>query len=203
MATAMTPSAGLITAGQIGKFQELLGARLRKSSLQSELVQQVLASQGDAVADEMVVAIRKRTEAFSNTITRHVKVDRTRTPQAALAATNRKQYVTDNVVAAMPKGNGEEVEVFFFKLDRYVSDAELDKEYGLRGLVPADPYSLAAANEQDPAFADEHPNGTHWKDTQNKWCYAAFCRWGGGRRVDVYRNDGDWNDLWWFAGLRK
>ncbi|HEY5383458.1 MAG TPA: hypothetical protein VIJ88_02810 [Candidatus Paceibacterota bacterium] len=203
MTNIMTPSVNPITAGQIGKFQELLGARLRKSGLQNKSVQQVLAAQGDAIADEMVAAIRKRVEAMSSIIVRRVKVDRTRTPQAMLYATGRNKYVTDSVVKAMPKGNGDEVEVHFFKLDRYVSDADLDKEYELRGLIPADPYSQGAVNEADPAFADDHPNGTHWKDAQGKWCCATFDRWDVERHVFVSRRDYVWDGHWWFAGFRK
>lgn len=61
MGKTMSPSG--ITAGQIGKFQELLAARLRKSELSSEFVQQTLESHGDAIADEMVMAVRRRVEA--------------------------------------------------------------------------------------------------------------------------------------------
>jgi hypothetical protein len=104
----------------------------------------------------------------------------------------------------MPKGEGEEVEVVFFRLSRWVSDTDLDKEYGLRDLKPADPYSLSAVNEADPDFTDEHPNGTHWQDANGNWCFAAFIRWDGDERsVNVDRDGNDWNGSWWFAGLRK
>ena len=33
--------------------------------------------------------------------------------------------------------------------------------------------------------------------------WAAFNRWNDERNVNVNRNDNDWNDNWWFAGLRK
>jgi len=58
-------------------------------------------------------------------------------------------------------------------------------------------------NTDDPAFADEHPNCTHWKDGEGKWCFATFSRWGGERGVDVSRRDGVSRDGWWFAGVRK
>jgi hypothetical protein len=152
----------------------------------------------------MVATVRKRVEAVSSMIVRHVKVNRNRTPQQVLDATGRKQYTDSKVVKAMPRGEDDETDVHFFKLGRYVSDADLEKEYELRGLKPADPYSLAAVNEADPAFADEYPNGTHWKDTSGNWCYAAFGRWSDDERyVSVYRNDCGWDGDWWFAGLRK
>lgn len=192
-----------ITPGQIGKIQELLAARLRKSGLPRDPTQQVIETQGDAIADEMLAAVRRRVEAVSDLIVRRAKVNRTRAPQAALDATGRKQYTDPTVVNAMPRGEGDEVEVYFFNVGRYVSDDEVEKEFDLREFKPADPYALAAVNEADPAFADEYPNATHWKDADGKWRYAAFSRWLDGRFVSVLRGGGGWGDAWWFAGVRK
>ncbi len=192
-----------ITTGQVGKVQELLGAALRKSDLQSEPSQQVLENQGAQVIEEMVAVLRKYVEAVSSMIVRHVAVNRNRSPQEAIDATGRNKYLTDGVVAAMPQGEGGEADVFFFNLGRYISDADLDKEYELRGLKPADSYALAAVNESDPAFADNHPNSTRWKDESGNWCYAAFNRWNDERNVGVGRRSDRWHDRWWFAGCRK
>jgi hypothetical protein len=191
------------TAGQIDKAVATYRALLEKHAgeFNAEAVQTVLGQ--PELANDQLAIFRKRVEAVSDLLVRTVKVDRTRTPKKALDATGRTQYTTDSVVKAMPKGEGEETEVVFFKIGRYVSDADLDKEYELRGLKPADPYSLAAVNEADPAFADEHPNGTHWKDADDNWCFATFHRWGGGRGVDVYRLGSGWRGDWFFAGLRK
>ena len=143
-----------------------------------------------------------------NRIARKVKVNRNRTPQESLDATGRAQYTDRKVVNAMPKGEGEEVEVVFFKPDLsqhndFISDDDLEKEFELRGLKPADPVSVAAVNEADPAFADEKPHGTHWKDAKGNWCCATFSRWSGERRVFVYRSISVWDVSWWFAGVRK
>jgi hypothetical protein len=200
----VTPSIEPVTEGQIGKFNQNVTARLlkHKAEIPSNLFQQIL---GDTtLIDEVHAAIRKRIDAMSNMITRVVSVNRKRYAQQALDATGRKQYVNSDVVIAMPSGEGEEAEVIFFKLGKYVSDANLDKEYDLRGLKPADPYSLAAVNEADPAFADEHPNCTHWKDAKGKWCFATFNHWDDdGRSVSVYRCGNGWFGYWWFAGVRK
>jgi hypothetical protein len=196
----MSPS---LTAGQIVKFTDLQTAALRKSGLPVKETQQVLETHGGTLADEFVALVRTRVDAISDLISRLVSVKRNRTPQQALDATKRVQYTTASVVNSMPKGEGDKVEVVFFKVGHYVSDTDLEKEYELRGLKPADPYSLAAANEADPTFADEHPNGTHWKDADGKWCFAAFRRWVGERSVGVGRRVSDWSDDWWFAGFRK
>jgi len=209
MTSVVTPSTP-ITQGQIGKLQDLLSARLRKSGLSSDPVQQVLETQGDVVADEMLTVIRKHVESVSSMIVRHVKVSRTCTPQEALDATGRKQYVDNGVVKAMPRGDKDEDDVHFFKPEQsaydkngWISDDNLEKQFDLRGLKPVDPYKLAQVNIDDPAFGDKYPNATHWKNAEGKWCFAAFDRWSGERGVSVYRGDGDWSGDWWFAGVCK
>lgn len=205
MAKSMTPSVErkTMTDGQIEKAVDAYRALLRKQrdELGSEEVQQALGS--DGYVAEMLGVLRRRVEAVSDMIVRRVTVNRSRTPEEALKATGRNRYTDDNVVAGMPRGEGDEAAVCFFKVGRYVSDDDLEKEYALRDLVPADAYSLAAVNEDDPSFGDDHPNSTHWKDSKSKWCCAAFDCWDGGRSVRVRRNDGDWDGRWWFAGLRK
>jgi len=201
MANAVTPST--MTDGQIDKAVDVLRSKLRKhrEELPSDAVQMVLGQ--DDLADELFKGFRARVDRVSSMIIRHVTVDRTRTAKGALDATGRTQYTDKGVVKAMPKGEGDEVEVCFFKIGTWVNDDQLEDEYALRGLIPADPFSLAAVSEADPAFADQYPNGTHWKDAKGRWCFAAFDRWNGERRVNVDRLDDDWNDRWWFAGLRK
>jgi len=202
METSMNPSE--MTREQGGKIGDLLVAGLMKASFQSSLVQQVIEQQGKPLVVELVAVVRKFVEAMNGLLVRIVTVNRARTPQEAIGATGRKQYVDASVVSAMPKGNGDTAEVVFFNVGRFLSDNDLESELALRNLGPVDPYSLAAVNEADPAFADEHPNATHWKDFNGKWCYAAFYRWpDGGRHVSVRRRAGGWRDGWWFAGLRK
>ncbi|MFH1866965.1 MAG: hypothetical protein ABIJ81_02690, partial [Patescibacteria group bacterium] len=103
----------------------------------------------------------------------------------------------------IPRGEGDEATVEFFKLGKFVSDDNLAIEYQKRGLDPADPYTLVAVNEADPAFADKYPNITHWQDKNGNWCYIAFYRYVGGRYVGVGRDAYDWGGLWWFGGVRK
>jgi hypothetical protein len=136
-----------------------------------------------------------------------VKVNRSRAPQEALDATNRVKHTDRKVVDAMPKGEGDEVEVCFFKPEAweytspgFMSDDDLSKALERRNLKD-DPMAVIAVNEADPTFADEKPHGTHWKDAKGNWCYAAFHSWGGRREVNVYRNDLGWSGSWWLAGV--
>jgi|SRR3989344_611039 len=107
------------------------------------------------------------------------------------------------LIQRLHHGDGEEVEVVFFHLGHFVSDVELEKEYELRDLNPADPYSLAAVNKADPTFADTHPSGTHWKDADGRWCRVEFGYWESECNVSVRRHNVDWGDDCWFAGLPK
>lgn len=204
MATTMSPSKELTTE-QIGKFQELLAAGLRKAGIQSEPAQQAIEKQGKAIAAEFLAVVRRFVDAMRDFITRLVTVNRSRGPRAALEATGRTIYADDDVVEAMPRGEGAEGEtkLVFFKVGKSIKDDPLEDEFELRGLRPATPYELAAANEDDPAFADNNPNATHWKDASGKWCYAAFYHWNGERKVRVYRSDFEWGDRWLFAGVCK
>ena len=204
MAKTMTASGPkTITNGQNENVADKLRATMRKhrSEVASDMAQKVLGVEN--LGMELYAVVRKHAERFSNMLSRIVAVDRSRSPQAALDATGRRQYTDRAVVDAMPRGDGTEVEIFFFKPGCFLSDADLEKEFDLRGLKPADPYSLAAVNEKDPAFADAHPNATHWKDAAGRWCFATFYRWRDGRLVGVDRGDHDWHDRWWFAGVRK
>ncbi len=201
-------TAAEMTDGQIENAVNKLRDAMRKhrSEITSDVAQQVLGVENLGMM--MFAPFRECAEAVSNLVVRKVPVNRSRTQQEAIEATGRAQYMDRKVVNAMPKGEGNEAEILFFKPDLsersgFISDDDLEKEFELRGLKPADPISVAAVNEADPAFADEKPHGTHWKDAKGNWCYAAFRRWDDRRRVNVNRDDSDWNDDWWFAGVRK
>ncbi len=198
----MTPSAETeMTDGQIDKVVDVFRAGLRKhrGEFQAGPVQEALG--GPDTSKKIVAAFRECVERFSNMITRVVEIVQDRTPEQALTATGRNQYTDKKVVATMPRGTGKgPKKVTFFKIGRVVTDEELEAEFASRNLKPTDPFTLAAINEADPAFADEHPNSIHWKDAGGNWCYEAFGRWRGERNVHVHRNDGRWLDCWRFAG---
>ncbi|OGI78609.1 hypothetical protein A3C57_00010 [Candidatus Nomurabacteria bacterium RIFCSPHIGHO2_02_FULL_33_12] len=190
------------TVGQIDKAVANYRALLDKHAKEfnTEAVQIVLGQ--PELATEQLAVFRKRVEAISNMIVRIVKVNRNQFPKEAINATGRVQYVNDSVLAEMPHGKGEEVKVYFFKISRQISCADLEKEYELRDLKP-DPTAQTKVNEDDPAFADTYPNGSQWKDKNGKLCFSTFNRYDDERYVLVSRDDNDWYDHWWFAGVRK
>jgi hypothetical protein len=174
-----------------------------------ELTKLVLQSGIDKDSFQLLLESGKFTtllkEFMVNTMTRSVRVDRTRTPQEAINATNRAKYTNDLAVESMPaqgKGVEPDVEVTFFHLGRFATDDEVAAEFETRGLKP-DPYAVAAANEADPSLADVYPNGTHWKNADGNWCFVAFDRDGDERHVSVDRHDRGWRADWWFGGVPK
>ncbi len=134
-----------------------------------------------------------------------LKVNRRLSPQGLLDSTKRVQYINKDVLNTISKGEGRTVELEFFKLDKYSSDNDLETEYASRGLVAADLYSIVAYDLKFPKEIDTMKYvGTHWKDKDGNWCFAAFSQWYDGERdVYVYRRGRDWGDVWWFAGVRK
>ena len=211
MANTMTPSTKttkLATDRQIEKAAANYRAMLVKhaSEFDAKAMQTALGQPG--LTNQQFALFRKFVEAVAKMIIRVVAINRHREPMEAIKATGRNFYGDQAVVKAMPRGEGDEVKVTFFKPDPsnrggLISDADLEKEYEALGLKPADPISVAAVNEADPAFADEHPNGTHWQNAEGQWCYAAFDRWNGERDVRVILNGSEWRGFWWFAGVRK
>lgn len=194
MNNSLSPSISMtnpMTDGQIRKAQDLLVSALRKhrKEFSKENVQTVLAQKGSLLQAELLSTFRKFVELSANMFMRTVLVKCVRTPQEAIDATGRVQYVNDVVVAEMPGGGdrNRRVTVTFFYVGRHLTDAELEQEYKVRGLMPADPYALAAAHEAYPDLADEHLNATHWKDGDGNWCYAVFGCDDQNRVVDIDR----------------
>lgn len=165
MEKPLTPSP--MTDDLFEKIVDNVRAGLRKSrqyynmadvqqALEKGGLDKLLITETEAVVEQVIAKV-------ANTIVRIATVYRDRKPQKMLDATERIQCTDKTVVASMPShgtGTQENVEVVFFKLNRCVSDDELEKEYEARGLV-SDPYAQAQVNVDDPAFATEHLNGTH------------------------------------------
>lgn len=121
------------------------------------------------------------------------------TAKELLHQTGRTLYVDDDVLEAAPRSDIRPVE--FFKLGKYVSDDALDEEYESRGLIPATIDDITAVSAE--TLDEKKYVATHWKDAKDNWCYAVFYRWIGERHVVVNRLDGEWDDHWFFAGVRK
>ena len=210
MERPLTPSAEAMSDGQIDKLTDNVRAALRKARLRFPAVNIQKALETGRldvqIATAVVTAVEESVTKVANTLIRIVfVVDRGRTPNEVLDATKRRKCVNDSVVATMPTGESgmvENVQVEFFKLGRFVSDNQLALEFQERGLIP-DPYAVARVNEDDKAFANEHPNGTHWKDSYGSWCCLTCSRLDGECYVGVGRRGGGWGETWWFGGVRK
>lgn len=205
MAKTMTaPQQKTMTDGQIDDLVNKLRDAVRKhrDELGSEDVQAALGI--DNLGMVLFAPFRKLVETVSTIFTRSVSgINRNQTPQEALDATGREQYTNQSVVDAMPRGEGENVELKFFELDYDPTPTELDAEYESRGLK-ADPFALCKHMDDDPAFADHRPVACQWGLGENGAAsYAVFDRWFGERFVGVCRFVSDWLGGWSFAGVLK
>ena len=156
----------------------------------------------------IIAAILKRGILPDGTIVIIVRVPRTRSPHEAIIATGKTAYLAERLVANMPRGEGEEKKIIFFKLKRseYTHDGftksdGLEKAYARRSLKP-DPIAQLAVNEADPMFADTYPNGSQWTDSEGQKAYIKFRCWSGTRNVEVDTNDEhSWLKGIYFAGV--
>ncbi len=75
----------------------------------------------------------------------------------------------------------------------------------MRGLVPADAYTLAAVNEEDTSFSCFHSNCTVWKNNDGTCGNMTFARsrYNSPRDVSIDTIGNTWGGRWWFAGVRK
>lgn len=206
MADTVATIAEGMSSGQAGNMADQLVTHCRKhgSTLPKDIVQQVLKQEGSDLAKEQFELLRARVESRKNMIVRHVIINPNLTPKQLIEATGRKQLVTADVLATMPKSIGpDEDDVYFFKVGRNLTPEELDKEYELRGLVP-NPRKQAQVNIDDLLFADEYPNASQWNRDGKVASYLALSRWSDAGHVSCNRDGGErWSDHWWFAGVRK
>jgi hypothetical protein len=200
-----------ITDKQIEKIRDVVVALLYRyrKVFRSADVQVVLGRKdlSKKLVESIGNTLRKLVEEAIDGFVRSVKPNYSRTPQEMLIATGCEVCSKDEAVATMPTDGMRRGNLEFFNLGKYVSDDELELEIIQRGYARlATPYELADVNEKDPTFADLYQNGTHWKDSENRWYFIVFLRLLNERIVTVDRRmilGGGWNNQWWFAGVRK
>jgi hypothetical protein len=201
-----------LTPSQIDKLLDLFRVALRKVNPFSDEAQDLIEHHWDEVKTEVYTAVANALsrvlERTRNTVICNAHCFRTRSPEEMINALNRyfpEKFNRDlSILKNIPRGEGDEVAVQFFKLDRWVSDDLLALEYQKRGLTP-DPYAQAAVNEANPDFAIKYKNGTQWKDKHGNWCRIIF--YGGGGQSDssvrvIYSGNAGWDNGWWIGGVR-
>lgn len=153
-------------------------------------------------------------DTIVNSVTRTVRVNRAQTPEqmiefsevgeAWMKDRSFMHYVDDDVLPSMPKGFGEEVTVSFFRLfDQELNPEALLGQYALRGIVPADPYSVLAVNGSDRSFALQFPNRAIWRDPTGTWCYCSLQVVDGRTRLYIKKCEDRYcyNSYFFHAGL--
>ncbi len=132
-------------------------------------------------------------------ITHKVWVNAQLSNTEVIVSTGKKRNIIRSVLVDMPKCEKGYIKLIFFKVGRSLSEVDLSKEYDLRGLKPADPYSICVFNAKNPNFSNKHPHGTHWKDKDDNWCFILFDR----KNFVYIAPDADgWSKIWWFVGVK-
>ncbi|MBP9802332.1 hypothetical protein KBC40_01955 [Patescibacteria group bacterium] len=192
-----------MTDDQINLLGNLFREELRECRGDFDQKHVRLAIGHHRLGPELLSVFSNRVQLISDMIVRHVKVDRARSYQALLDATGRKQHVRDkSLLETIPPGHGEEVDVFFFPTRRSLNEDEVRKELDFFKLRP-DFAAQAQVNIDDPAFADEYPNGYRWRTVDGKRCFAAYsCSGERYVSIDSIVDDGG-KDFWWYGGVPK
>ena len=203
-----------LSPSKIAKLQELFGAALRKSGAFDPEVQQLIEHHWDEMGPDLeascLAAIGRHRMPLSfpqNEVVRLVRnVHRhIGSLEGILHYTpGRVKYLSNMLswASIFDLHFNRDVELHYFHPGRSLTDEQLQQEYQSRKLVP-DPLAQTIDN-RDLAFADLHPNGTHWQDREGRWCYLTFDRqFYQGPRVmaDFHRNE--WFPYWWFAGVPR
>lgn len=127
------------------------------------------------------------------------KVNRKKSISKLIDELGYKKYTNEDIVKTLRNEGEKEVEIEFFKLEKYVTNSELLKEYETRNLTPDVGAIISFLIENPKKLYENKYIGVQIENN----CYANFCVWLDGRKVGVNRNDLDWSDWWWFAGVRK
>ncbi len=121
MTEVVTPSdIKTITKGQAGKFVDVAVDALVKSGLSSELTQKILESQGAALAEEFVGAVRKRVEALQTLAFSGHKL-------VVARPYNPSDYYQDREGMLIPGGDFRKVVVM--QAQQLVTEAEFEVEF--------------------------------------------------------------------------
>lgn len=134
-------------------------------------------------------------------LTGTVNVDGKLGPERALKAVGGSVYINKDVLNFMPRGRVGVTELVFAKFGKYMPAALLESELIKHGLALADPFAAMAWNATNHQFANTHPNGTQWVDSDGNYYCATFCR-NDRPIVRVDRRNSDWESNWWFVCVR-
>ncbi len=70
----------------------------------------------------------------------------------------------------------DQLDIIFFQIQKGTLPGQIEAEYVKRDLLPADPYSVIKANQDNRGFAETRPNGTYWKGGDGELCVIEFFR---------------------------
>lgn len=203
-------SLNLISADQVRLIKKRLGEQLAKETILEEAVAELLKNE-DHLVNELLSVIRTRAEAIGDLLVRKVPKSIDTTYFVVPEQTNEWWPGFVRVLPPIRAVTGDYVYFFRVRQTKHhdMADDEVEREYRKRELIPIDPRTLAAINQNGPAFRKRFVNGTHWKDAHGEWCYVNF--WGDLQGAGHSIHSLDWKGTdnnpraWmpdtWFAGV--
>lgn len=135
-------------------------------------------------------------------------INRECTPQQAVdtvVATGRTPYINSEVVATIPRGEGDEAKFAYVELGKYCdSNAAAMARVAELGYEPYnDVRAVIEDLRQHPDLADDNkPIVCFWTDTQGRIYWIAFSRWYDERNVCVDRDGDVWFEDWRVAARK-
>ncbi len=125
------------------------------------------------------------------TIKRVVSIDRSRTPDRAIADTSFDvQFVERELIPTLPVGEGDVTEVTLFWRAMPWNPGEVDAAYASLGLKAADAYTVLGLDPNDPEFGNKGIV-TRWKDNDGTRVYMCIDSTGSGRMYLVKERQTD------------
>ena len=201
------------------EISDFIAQCLLTGNLSPAVLRLVMNIQGLSICADVQSLLQNRSGMFSSVVARRVQVNRSRTFEEMIEATNRTDMnkgshrtIDRKVARGMPCGVGEEVEVYFFEPTRF--EKSVIDAYESRGLVPVDPYSLAAVFESDCRFLERSLSSTlstcstYWEDSNMGLCRMSFCGRAGIDWIDLVEiQKMEWKYEYsfrgWWAGFSK
>ncbi len=193
-----------ISEGQIDRISDSIRAALRKNK--SKFLMTDVQEWMEGLGEQFIHVYARRIKKLKRMIVFDLEIDRAKTPAELLEGSIFAVYPGVMTIGSIPNSRKSKEKIYFFNCEssRPLLEWEYEREFELRGLIPADPHLVVAANLKKPEFHKDHLNGTFWKNTDGTWNGMIFDTMFSLPSVTSGKNKPQDQSLnFWFAGMKK